>query len=182
LTRIGEIMGTPEFMAPEQFSDTAGVDIRADIYALGCTLYYLLTGQPPFRGDTALDLLHAKQDGRYRPIAELRDGLPPGLIAVIDRMIAKTPSERFQTPEEVVSGLATFGSQKSEAGSRKSEVGRQKSEVGDQRSQPDSRHGFTANCPFCSAQFQLPEKALGSSVPCPRCGSAFTAAPTDLRK
>src|ERR1019366_4006058 len=73
LTKFGEIMGTPEFMAPEQITDASSADIRSDIYSLGCTLYYLLTGKAPFTGDSTLAVLLAKQNGVPRPITQLRD-------------------------------------------------------------------------------------------------------------
>jgi eukaryotic-like serine/threonine-protein kinase len=170
LTKMGDIMGTPEFMAPEQFADASSADIRADIYSLGCTLYYLLTGQAPFTGETTLAVMLAKQGGASRPIGQLRDDLPTDLIAVINRMMAKTPEQRFQTPAEVVKALAAF--LKPMPATPMVAVARPAAPPG----VADVR-GFLAQCPFCTVRFRIPDKSLGASVPCPHCGSSFTAAP-----
>ncbi len=111
VTAAGQTMGTPDYMAPEQIADTHTVDIRADIYALGCTLYKLLAGRPPFSGPdyrTAFD----KQMGHVKheppPIGRVRMDVSDELVAVIDRMLAKDPEERFATPEEVSAALEPF--------------------------------------------------------------------------
>jgi putative intracellular protease/amidase len=108
LTRAGVVLGTPDYIAPEQTGDSQSVDIRADVYSLGCTLYFLLTGQVPFPQGSAVDklLLHAR--GRPRRLAELRPDLPPGLVAVVERMMAKDPVRRYQTPGEVALILTPF--------------------------------------------------------------------------
>jgi hypothetical protein len=98
-------------MAPEQFSDSRAVDIRADIYSLGCTLYTLLTGKPPFAGDVHLDpidRMEAHLHDAVPPIEQLRGGLPAGLGSVIHRMVAKSPDERFAEPAEVSAAMAPF--------------------------------------------------------------------------
>jgi serine/threonine protein kinase/formylglycine-generating enzyme required for sulfatase activity len=105
LTQEGCVVGTPEFMSPEQACDSRSVDIRSDIYSLGCTLYFLLTGRPPFSGATALETMvqHLKQP--LPPVGQLRPGLAPGLVAVVHRMLAKSADERYQTPAEVAEAL-----------------------------------------------------------------------------
>jgi serine/threonine protein kinase/formylglycine-generating enzyme required for sulfatase activity len=105
LTQEGCVVGTPEFMSPEQACDSRNVDIRSDIYSLGCTLYFLLTGRPPFSGATALETMvqHLKQD--LPPVDQLRPGLAPGIAEVVHRMLAKSADERFQTPAEVAEAL-----------------------------------------------------------------------------
>ncbi len=111
VTAAGQTMGTPDYMAPEQIADTHTVDIRADIYALGCTFYKLLAGRPPFSGPdykTAFD----KQTGHVKdqppPIGRIRMDLPDELVAVIDKMLSKDPAERFATPAEVATVLEPF--------------------------------------------------------------------------
>jgi len=110
LTHVGTMMGTPDYMAPEQGRDAHSADIRADIYSLGCTLYTLLAGKVPFPGGTVLEKVKAHAERTPRPIAEVRQDLPQGLAHMLDRMMAKNPAQRFQTPAEVASALASFSS------------------------------------------------------------------------
>ncbi len=107
LTRLGAIMGSPDYVAPEQILDSHTADIRADIYSLGCTLYFLLAGQPPFAGSVR-DKLRAHQSEQPRPITGLRADAPAGLVAILDRMLAKDPAQRYQTPAEVAYALLRF--------------------------------------------------------------------------
>jgi serine/threonine protein kinase/uncharacterized protein YkwD len=111
LTRVGEIMGTPGFIAPEQAVDTASADIRADIYSLGCTLYYLLTGQPPHTGGSVTAILVAHRTEEPRPLNLFRSDLPTSLAVIVRKMMAKELSQRYQTPAEVVQALALAGKQ-----------------------------------------------------------------------
>ena len=108
LTQSGQVMGTVDYMAPEQAGDSHGVDIRADIYSLGCTLYHLLAGQPPFPSGTVADKLAAQLKEQPRPLTALRADVPPGLADVLGRMMAKDPALRFQTPAEAAQALAPF--------------------------------------------------------------------------
>jgi formylglycine-generating enzyme required for sulfatase activity/tRNA A-37 threonylcarbamoyl transferase component Bud32 len=108
LTGTGMLLGTPQYMAPEQTLDAARADIRADIYSLGCTLYFLLTGRPPFQADSLYELLHAHQLKETAPLTELRGEVPAGLAAVVARMLAKDPARRYQQPGEVAEALAPF--------------------------------------------------------------------------
>lgn len=102
------VMGTPDFLSPEQARNLHSVDIRSDLYSLGCTFFYLLTGQVPFPGGTALEKLvrHASEDPT--PIAELRSDVPAEVANVIGRLLAKKPEDRIQTPAELASALAPF--------------------------------------------------------------------------
>lgn len=110
LTRTGASMGTPDFMAPEQARDSAAVDIRGDIYSLGCTLYYLLTGRVPFPGGTPWYKISRHQNDEPEPIEALRPQVSSELAAVVRRMMAKDPLARYQTPGDVVRALAPFHS------------------------------------------------------------------------
>src|SRR5262249_51509876 len=100
--------GTPEYMAPEQALDFHAADTRADIYSLGCTLFFLLAGRPPFPGGSLAEKLMKHQQAEP-PIAGLRADLPAGLEAVLRQMLAKQPADRFQTPAAVVDALIPFG-------------------------------------------------------------------------
>jgi serine/threonine protein kinase len=111
VTGTGQAMGTPDYMAPEQITDSRRVDIRADIYSLGCTFYKLLTGWAPFTGPeyrTAVQKMMAHTDKAPPPIGLVRKDVHPDLIAVIERMMAKDPNRRYATPAELVATLQPF--------------------------------------------------------------------------
>jgi hypothetical protein len=101
-------VGTPEYLAPEQAADARQADIRSDVYSLGCTLYHLLTGRPPFVEPTAMQTVLAHVNQRALPPHELRSVVPPELSAVVARMLEKEPIRRYQTPREVADALARF--------------------------------------------------------------------------
>ena len=108
LTREGQMLGTPDFIAPEQIRDAQSADIRADIYSLGCTFYYLLTGGPPFRGEHLWDLYQAHFSMDAGPLNLVRPEVPVELAALVAKMMAKDPRRRFQTPGEVAQALTPF--------------------------------------------------------------------------
>ncbi len=108
LTTAGQPMGTADYMAPEQVADTHSVDIRADIYSLGCTFYKILAGQPPFGGvqySSSFDKMMAHRKDPPPPIQESRPDLPKKVVAVLDQMLAKDPDERFQKPSDLAETL-----------------------------------------------------------------------------
>jgi serine/threonine protein kinase len=105
LTRTGEVLGTADYLAPEQAIDFKSIDHRADVYSLGCTFYYVLTGRPPFPGEGVAAKLIAHQIRQPTPVNELRPEVPPGVAAVLSRMIAKEPEDRFQSMAEVAAAL-----------------------------------------------------------------------------
>ena len=105
LTEFGKGLGTPDYVAPEQIRDAHAADIRADVYGLGCTLYYLLTGQPPFPGGSAAEKIAAHLERTPRPLCQLRSDVPEGLAKVVERMMTKDPANRYQTPAAVVEAL-----------------------------------------------------------------------------
>jgi serine/threonine protein kinase len=109
LTGRGEMLGTPAYVAPEQMRDAAHADIRADIYSLGCTLYFLLTGSPPFKG-SIYELLEAHQSKEARLVHLVRTDVdvPEELSAVVKKMMAKAPGERYQSPLDVAQALMAF--------------------------------------------------------------------------
>ncbi len=106
LTQAGRVMGTPDYIAPEQARDPRGVDGRADIYSLGCTFYFLLTGRPPFVAETTVEKLLMHQLDEAEPVEQLRPETPPGLAAIIRKMMEKQPAQRYQTALEVCQALA----------------------------------------------------------------------------
>ncbi len=108
LTGAGAMMGTPAYMAPETAQDAATADIRADIYSLGCTLYFLLTGAPPFAGASIYAILKAHESTEASPLHQKRAGIPAELSAVAARMMAKNPARRYQKPIDAAKALAPF--------------------------------------------------------------------------
>jgi serine/threonine protein kinase len=108
LTHEGQMLGTPDYIAPEQISDARRADIRADIYSLGCTLYYLLTGGPPFQGTSLYDILQAHHSMDAKPLNLARPEVPVELAALVAKMMAKEPERRFQEPKEVAQALTPF--------------------------------------------------------------------------
>ena len=108
LTSEGQALGTPDFMAPEQILDAMSADIRADIYSLGGTLYYLLTGRPPFQANSLYDIYQAHISLDANPLNLVRPSVPAELAALVAKMMAKDPTRRFQTPGEVAQSLTPF--------------------------------------------------------------------------
>ncbi|OWK44994.1 serine/threonine-protein kinase [Fimbriiglobus ruber] len=111
LTATGQMMGTASYMAPEQFDACHAVDIRADLYSLGCTLYALLAGQPPFGSADHLSIYNKMAAHKTKPVprvAAVRPDVPPGLVAVLDALLAKDPAARPATPAEVATALEPF--------------------------------------------------------------------------
>jgi serine/threonine protein kinase len=103
------VIGTDDYVAPEQIVDSDGVDIRADIYSLGATLYFLLTGTPPFANVApGYQKLIRHLGRRPQPICDHRPEVPEELVQVIDRMMAKNPWERYQTPAAVAEVLSAW--------------------------------------------------------------------------
>jgi serine/threonine protein kinase len=99
------VLGTADYLAPEQALDSHAVDIRADIYSLGATLYFLLAGKSPFQEGTVAQKLIWHQVRQPKSIRQLRPEVPEELASVIGKMMAKDPEERYCTPAEVVEAL-----------------------------------------------------------------------------
>ncbi len=108
LTVAGSIMGTPDFMSPEQASHPYRADVRSDIYSLGATLYYLLAGHPPFASGSVVERLKRLADSEPQSILSLRPDVPQELSNVINRMMSKNPESRFQTAQDVAIALEPF--------------------------------------------------------------------------
>lgn len=105
LTETGQVMGTPDYIAPEQVRSTKTADIRADIFSLGCTLFKLLAGRPPFGGTSAMEKIAARLTDEPIPLGRLRPGAPVALQRIVEKLLARDPNGRFQTPAEVARAL-----------------------------------------------------------------------------
>jgi WD40 repeat protein/serine/threonine protein kinase len=102
----GGMVGTPNFIAPEQILDPSRADIRADLYSLGCTLYFLLTGRLPFAGRSVIETLDMHRWQTARPIVRYRAEVPAGLADVVSKLMAKKPEERYPAPAALIEALA----------------------------------------------------------------------------
>ncbi|HKO52503.1 MAG TPA: protein kinase [Polyangiaceae bacterium] len=116
LTRAGVIMGTPEYMAPEQLFAAENVDHRADLYSLGVILFEMLTGRRPADGDDVEAIVAAVVSGNVRHLSDLEPGLTPGLVAVVERALRPDREARFGSALEMRSALAPFAGSLSHAG------------------------------------------------------------------
>lgn len=105
LTQAGCVVGTAEYMSPEQAMDSGQVDHRADIYSLGCTLYFLLTGNPLYQAPSIMSMLLKHRDAPIPDLAEARPDIPPELAIIFRQMVAKEPEKRYQSMGEVVKDL-----------------------------------------------------------------------------
>ena len=118
LTETGLAVGTPVYMSPEQAAGGGELDRRTDVYALGCVLFEMLGGQPPFTGPTTEAVLHQHLTADAPPIHNLRPTAPPALAAAVARALAKAPADRFDTVAEFGAALTVPGPTKAGAGPR----------------------------------------------------------------
>ena len=105
LTGTGQIMGTVDYMAPEQAINTKSADARADIYSLGVTFWFLIAGRPMYSGETVIEKLMAHQTRGIPSLREQNDEVTPGVEAVFRKMVAKQPADRYQSMGEVIQAL-----------------------------------------------------------------------------
>jgi serine/threonine protein kinase len=108
LTSEGVVLGTPDYMAPEQARDARSVDIRSDIYSLGCVLYNALAGRPPFPDTNLLNLMIRHATEEPQPLKEMNAAVPDGLQQIVNWMMAKEASSRYPTPERAAQALQVF--------------------------------------------------------------------------
>ena len=110
LTASGVTLGTFDYISPEQARDPRNADVRSDLYSLGCTLYFMLTGMPPFPGGTVLQKLLSHSSDAPAELRSFRDDVDDELVRIVDRMLTKQPADRYQTPAELIVELSSLGS------------------------------------------------------------------------
>jgi serine/threonine-protein kinase len=148
LTRTGTAAGTPIYMSPEQARDAKHVDHRTDIYALGCMLYAFIAGRPPIQAETYIELLEAKEKGKFDPLRKVNDEVPERLDLMVDKMIAKRLESRYQTCAEIIQDLEGLGLASKKLGFLESAV--------------ESASGSTS--PTASGTSSATKKPLGKTV------------------
>jgi hypothetical protein len=167
LTQSGFVAGSPQYMAPEQARGEA-LDHRADLFSLGSVLYTVCTGRPPFRAANTLAVLRRVSEDRPRPICETNPEIPDGLVAVVEKLMAKDPAERYQSAAEVVEVLGQLLAQFQHAGW-----------VPPARPcipPAEAAGGLPTSvtiCPSCGASLDVPERMMGTIVHCANCGRPF---------
>lgn len=143
LTQAGDLLGTASFMAPEQSRNAGLADPRSDVYSLGCTFYFLLMGEPPYRSKSVLKVLAQHRDAAIPSVRDRRPDVPPSVDAICSKMLAKEPNERFQTMGELIAAIEDCGFYLPEPGER-SQAGISKSSV-DRRNRTDTSSRFAAS-------------------------------------
>lgn len=108
MTQSGTGLGTPHYMPPEQARNAKHVDHRCDIYALGCTLYHFLTGTTPFQGATIIDLITAKEQGKFKSARRVNPEVPERLDLMVDKAMAKDAQHRYQSMQEFIRDLESL--------------------------------------------------------------------------
>ena len=107
-TQQGVVLGTPDFIAPEQAINSQKADIRSDLYSAGCTLFFLLTGNVPFPGGTAVEKLIRQHQDATPDLQDIRTDIPPQLAAIVAKLLAKKTEARYQKPVDYVKALVEF--------------------------------------------------------------------------
>ena len=107
LTAAGITVGTPDYLSPEQ-ARMVKLDGRSDLYSLGCTMYHLISGQLPFKGESSMDCIVGRITGKAIPISQIRPGLPPRVVQAIEKLMATNPDDRYQTADEAAAAMRSL--------------------------------------------------------------------------
>ena len=106
---VGVLLGSPEFMAPEQIENYSSSDERSDIFSLGALFFYMLVGHSPFKAENSVETLARNLKGERPHLADISDGIPEEICQIVDRMLERSPDRRFSSLEEVKAALEAIG-------------------------------------------------------------------------
>jgi hypothetical protein len=169
LTQSGFVAGSPLYMAPEQARGES-LDHRADLFSLGSVLYTMCTGRPPFRAANTLAVLRRVSEDSPRPIRETNPEIPDWLVAVVEKLMAKNPADRYQSAGEVMEALGKHLAQLQHA----SWVPPPAPAPAPPSPNADLPTSLTI-CPSCGTSLYVPEEMVGGIVHCAECGKPFQA-------
>jgi len=108
ITRANTVMGTLDYASPEQLSDASRADVRSDLYSVGCTLYFTLSGRPPFEGGDVINKIFRQRLDDPEPLENIARGVPAAFAAMVRKLMAKKPDERYQTCKELRADMARW--------------------------------------------------------------------------
>jgi serine/threonine-protein kinase len=167
LTQDGHTVGTIDYMPPEQARDSRAADIRSDIYSLGCTFYHMLTGAPPFADGSLAERVYKHAEAPPPDPRVLNPSVPAWLVAVLDRMLAKKPADRYQAPAELLADLSNAERGAGSAEQKKA-------------SRSPSRAPSTADAPSRSGAAKAASRPNRPSSPGPVPGGSAVAGPSEV--
>jgi serine/threonine-protein kinase len=108
ITRANTVLGTLDYASPEQLSDASRADVRSDLYSVGCTLYFTLSGRPPFEGGDMINKIFRQRLDDPEPLENIAKGVPAAFAAIVRKLMAKNPDERYQTCKELRADMARW--------------------------------------------------------------------------
>ncbi len=173
LTQSGFVAGSPLYMAPEQARGEA-LDHRADLFSLGSVLYTMCTGRPPFRAANTLAVLRRVSEDSPRPIRETHPEIPDWLAALVEKLMAKEPADRYQSAGEVMEALGKHLAQLQHASWVPPSAPSPLSPSASPGANADLPTSLTI-CPSCGTSLYVPEEMVGGIVHCAECGKPFQA-------
>lgn len=186
LTRSGAVLGTIDYMAPEQAEDARRADTRSDIYSLGCTLYKCLTGRTPFQEGTHVQKIISHRQEPPEPIRMWNSDVPEELAnLIVQKMLAKSRADRFQTPFEVAAALAPWAKLDTAAGeltplpgssepTDDADAATAEGSTDSQDEGPDPAQKYvTVTCSVCGTRLGATRSQFGTKLECPDCGTSL---------
>jgi hypothetical protein len=168
LRREAGLLGSPDYIAPEQSRDIHAADIRSDLYSLGCVFYFALTGRVPFPGDNAMEKLIKHLMEQPEPLEKVRPDVPRELAAIVRRLMAKAPADRYQTPAELARELERISTDTIQTATvRERQPDRPHTVAAQMDAEPQTLHTCVLNNVNVFAPSRDRAKPLGPSLPEP---------------